>query len=174
MHLIKKIFNIKNDLDQTVLLIQEQLKDAKKDIRGFDSTLEVVLDLMNSIVDTHYMESMLQIQDEFDRHSTSLWGMSMKQGKERSSHIHESLKIDEECYSCAIEKYRPMIKEAFKLSCVQYKPSEIPFRGFKFIRKQLIEVKDEMLMDSWCNTIEKIDCLRQKFTSIHDGGKNTK
>ena len=78
MHLIKKIFNIKNDLDQTVLLIQDQLKDAKNDIRGFDSTLEVVIDLINSIVDTHYLESMLQIQDEFDRHSTSLWGINMK------------------------------------------------------------------------------------------------
>jgi hypothetical protein len=67
-----------------------------------------------------------------------------------------SVCIDDECLSCSLDKYRPMIKEAFKMACVQYKPSGIPFRGNNFQRARLIEIKDNVLMESWLTAIKDI------------------
>lgn len=160
-----------------------------------------VLKLLISLVETAYLESLLQYQDEFDRHSMSLFGINErkkpsneekvksdlkdlvqtdtqgtqfssgengpKEAKRKKLSLFEQphLKIDEECLSCSLDKYRPTIKEAFKMACVEYKPSGVPFRGNNYLRKSMIEIKDNLLMGTWLEAINEVAFLREHFNS---------
>ena len=42
-----------------------------------------------------------------------------------------------------------MIKEAFKMACISYKPSKVPMRGYQYDRKHLIQINRKYLEDSW-------------------------
>ena len=98
--------------------------------------------LMISIIEVHYIESLLQIQDEGDRKAMSLWGISERKKEQqdlqqaifgkKTSPKPQPVEVDDDCLACGLDKYRPMIKEAFKMACVQYKPTGIPFRGQNF------------------------------------------
>ena len=116
-----------------------------------------------------------------DKHSTSLWAVSETQSKE--DHIREAisdgqrkqpsdsgaiLKLDEDCLSCTLEKYRPMIKEAFKMACIQYKPTPIPFRGSNYFRRELIDLKDQVLSATWDKAITTITYYQDQFGSKYE------
>ena len=60
-----------------------------------------------------------------------------------------------------------MIKEAFKMACISYKPSKIPMRGYQYERKHLIELNKKYMQDSWTHAIQNIDF----YKSIY-GGEN--
>ena len=49
--------------------------------------------------------------------------------------------LDEDCLGCSLEKYRPFIKDAFKLACVQYKPSLVRLNDKEYGRVPLINAK---------------------------------
>ena len=83
--------------------------------------------------------------------------------KKVSMFDQQYLKIDEDCLACSLDKYRPTIKEAFKMACVEYKPSGVPFRGNNYLRKSMIEIKDNLLMDTWLTAINEITFLRENF-----------
>jgi acyl carrier protein phosphodiesterase len=65
-----------------------------------------------------------------------------------------------------------MIKEAFKMACVQYKPSGVPFRGNNFQRAALIEIKESVLMDSWLTAIQEINYYKDIYGGM--GTQNDK
>ena len=97
----------------------------------------------------------MELQDEVDRHATSLWALQTEVSEEeamkkkyvnvpndkslkgikkvdrfalsqktsetdfRPENISANgLKLDEDCLACSLEKYRPTIKEAFKMACI--------------------------------------------------------
>jgi hypothetical protein len=67
---------------------------------------------------------MLEFQDEIDRETTSLWGIDPVVDKDGKAKIESVLteqlavQIDKDCLSCSLDKYRPMIKKAFKMACI--------------------------------------------------------
>jgi len=56
-----------------------------------------------------------------------------------------------------------MIKEAFKMACISYKPSKIPMRGCQFERKHLIELQNKYIQDSWEQALQHIDFYRNIY-----------
>ena len=66
-------------------------------------------------------------------------------------------KVDEDCLSCSLDRYRPMIKEAFKMACLQYKPTAVPFKGYQYARKNLLELKHKILQKKWIEAIKAVD-----------------
>ena len=66
----------------------------------------------------------------------NLWGLQID--KKHDKNIFE---IDEDCLSCSLSKYKPMIEKAFKLACITYKPGKIPFYSKMFERSSLITLK---------------------------------
>ena len=83
----------------------------------------------------------------------SLWGMipeTKKDGTVMLESVKEekgSFQIDQDCLSCSLEKYRPMLKQAFKMACVQYQPRPVCFRDKKYQRKSLISLKKQIVED---------------------------
>lgn len=51
------------------------------------------------------------------------------------------------------------------MACVQYKPTGIPFRGQNFKRASLIEIKDNVLMESWLSAIRDIKFYKDIYGS---------
>jgi hypothetical protein len=45
-----------------------------------------------SIIETHYLESLLLYQDEFDRHSMSLWGVNERKKPDAHERAVDDLK----------------------------------------------------------------------------------
>ena len=172
---------IQGDIKKCKELVQKQGESADY----VENNQKQVLKLLISLVETAYMESLLQYQDEFDRHSMSLFGINERKKPANEGKVKSDLKdllkentstqvslfdqpykkIDEECLSCSLDKYRPTIKEAFKMACVEYKPSGVPFRGNNYLRKSMIEIKDNLLMDTWLNAINEISFLREEFNT---------
>lgn len=85
--------------------------------------------MVTTLVEVQHIDNMMLLQDEFDKSSYSLWG------------------LEEDCLSCSVDKYKPFIQASFKIACLSYKPSGIPFRGTSYIRKSMIEIKQKILMD---------------------------
>jgi len=56
-----------------------------------------------------------------------------------------------------------MIKEAFKMACIQYKPSYVPFRGCKYERRQMVEVKEKLLRESWFDAMGTMDFYKTMY-----------
>ena len=93
----------------------------------------------------------MEFQDEVDRHQTSLFAaqtypeedlargdlLSLLKKKENKSGIE----LDQSCMSCSLEKYRPFIKNAFKIACIQYKPSEVRLNDAHYSRVNLLNAK---------------------------------
>ena len=52
-----------------------------------------------------------------------------------------AVQLSDECTSCGDPRIKKKINTAFKMACVQYKPSWVLYRGNRFIRKRLIEAK---------------------------------
>jgi hypothetical protein len=59
----------------------------------------------------------------------SLWGLNPEENNgfnkliipgspSNENHKHKSIKIDDDCLACGLEKYRPAIKNAFKMACI--------------------------------------------------------
>jgi hypothetical protein len=77
----------------------------------------------------------------------SLWGVKQKDldlpqkagfGLKPVNDLKAPAVLDEDCLSCSIGKYRPFIKEAFKMACIDYKPSLVPFKGRQYKRTQFL------------------------------------
>ena len=49
------------------------------------------LQMMTTLVEIHHIDNMMMLQDEFDKTTMSLWG------------------LEEDCMSCALDKYKPKI-----------------------------------------------------------------
>lgn len=167
---------MKHDIESNMGVLRQNNKDTVTYCNDMQTEVNKLYKLMISIIEVHYIESLLQIQDEGDRNSMSLFGVNERKenklqsmlatptvAKKASMAKEPYIEIDGECLSCSLEKYRPMIKEAFKMACVQYKPSGIPFRGDNFKRSSLIEIKEAVLMDSWLNAIQDIKYYREIY-----------
>lgn len=76
------------------------------------------------------------------------------------------VQVDEDCLSCSLDKYRPMIKEAFKMACLQYKPTAVPFKGYSYGRKNLLELKHKILQKRWIEVIQRLDYYSERFSHI--------
>lgn len=59
-----------------------------------------------------------------------------------------------------------MIKEAFKMACLQYKPTDVPFKGYQYARKYLLELKHKILQKKWIDTVKHIDYYKELFSKI--------
>lgn len=102
------------------------------------------------------MGNLLDFQEEVDKHNTCLWAINdqnvkiedvLKKGKDppKSRPMFEEqpgLQIDEECQACSVARSRPIVKEAFKMACLNYKPSRVPFQGTMYRRKDLLEFRE--------------------------------
>lgn len=165
----KAMLKIKSDLQ----LEQDRLTDVQAQLAGALRELRTefakVLDIVGSVLELEYLSQGLEFQDEVDRHKMSLWALApeekkstkkkSKGGEERQSpestktkraptlDTGASLELDEDCLSCCLEKYRPMIKAAFKMACIAYKPSGVPFNGVHYERQTLINLKRQMIED---------------------------
>ena len=51
-----------------------------------------------------------------------------KQKDDKQSKV-TSIKIDEDCMSCCLEKYRPLIREGFRMACINYNSQPIAVCG---------------------------------------------
>jgi hypothetical protein len=65
-----------------------------------------------------------------------------------------AVKLSDECMACGDEKMKRKISQAFKMACIHYSPSPVLYRGQKFDRKKLIEVKRTMLDCEWEKTLK--------------------
>ena len=72
------------------------------------------------------------------------------------------MSIDDHCLSCSLEKYRPVISEAFKMACVQYKPGPVSFLGTNYDRKSLVNLKRNMIEE-----ICKFKLYKNQFYKIY-------
>ena len=138
------------------------------------------------MVESQYLANLLDVQEEVDKHNTCLWALNSK--KEQKSEgfkdklnksiasiskkpkaTHEpTLQLDEECQTCSFTKSRPIVKEAFKMACLNYKPSRVPFRGGEYDRKSLLEFRETILSQTWQSAMSRIEQLKSSYSSARD------
>ena len=119
------------------------------------TNLELIksMDVLNSMMELEYLSQILEFQDEVDREDMSLWGMQPEQKNDGTIMMEQvkeektMLQLDNDCLSCSLEKYRPTIKQAFKMACVQYQPKPVCFKDKKYQRKSLINLKKQLVED---------------------------
>ena len=52
--------------------------------------------------------------------------------------------------SCSNEEVnRSVVMKAFKLACLDYKTHDVAFRGLKFARRTLFEVRRKLIDEEW-------------------------
>ena len=49
------------------------------------------------------------------------------------------------------------------MACIQYKPSYVPFRGCKYERRQMVEVKEKLLRESWFDAMGTMDFYKTMY-----------
>lgn len=164
----------KNELTfQTIKIKQTEIVEKHEQLMTeFNSVVEVVI----SMVENSFLANLLDIQEEVDKYKTSLWAINETQataGQKFKKEIEDAIKppkdkdyplqVDEDCFTCSLKKHKPVIKEAFKMACVQYKPSNIPFRGSEFQRKSLLEFRESILTSTWNMALTKISFLKEQY-----------
>jgi hypothetical protein len=124
-----------------------------------DTNLEFTrnMDLLNSVLELQYLSQCLEFQDEVDRQEMSLWGLDPEEengltqfvpaGPKSPSQQKLTLSVDEDCLNCGLEKYRPAIKSAFKMACIQYRPRPVHFNKKRYERASIVNIKRQMVED---------------------------
>ena len=175
--IIKKIVQNAANFDLELAKLQGVNNRIIKDAKLMDEEFKRILDVIVSMVEAHFLANLLDLQDEVDKHNTSLWAVSEKtttddeireklQNEKRGPSQKRdgvSLAIDEDCLSCTLGKYKPMVKEAFKMACVQYRPSVVPFRGSNYPRRQMVDLKEDLLGNAWDLAISNISHLQNQY-----------
>lgn len=92
------------------------------------------------------------------RHASAFEAKSKKGMKQITPDISTeqtlAVKLTDECMQCGDDKLKKKICQAFKMACINYSPSPVLYRGQKFDRKKLIEVKRTMLDCEWEKTLK--------------------
>lgn len=175
--IIKKIVKSAANFDLELAKLRGVNNDIIRDAKLMDEEFKRILDVIVTMVEAHFLGNLLDLQDEVDKHSTSLWAIGdnattddeirekLQQEKKGAPLKRDgaSLVIDEDCLSCTLGKYRPMVKEAFKMACIQYRPSAVPFRGSNYPRRQMVDLKEDLLTNSWDLAIRNISHLQNQY-----------
>lgn len=133
----RKMQKIKADLMAALDRQTAEQARIQAELTATRSEFSKVLGIVNSLLEAQYLAQLLEFQDEVDRHSMSLWAMAPQENPDGSIQQQLAalgdhscnkpsagpsprvpLKLDEDCLSCSLEKYRPLIKQAFKMACV--------------------------------------------------------
>lgn len=79
------------------------------------------------------------MQDELDKSTIGLYALKerldpmdpkfvSKQKDDKQFKVN-GIKIDEDCMSCCLEKYRPLIREGFRMACINYNSQPVAISG---------------------------------------------
>ena len=55
--------------------------------------------------------------------------------------------IEKDCLSCCLQKYKPFVKEAFKIACLNYTSGMVRLSDNEYERTSLIDAKKMMITD---------------------------
>lgn len=121
----------------------------------------------------------MDLQDEHDRDQTHLYGLNethftvadflkdqshfnkLSNSKNKANLLDDqiAIKLNEDCLQCNNLKHNQnpshikMLHTAFKMACINYKSSNIIFRGKNLTRKSLMEVRTNLLEEEWQNIL---------------------
>jgi len=193
----KSMLKIKSDLMSEQRRQTEVQATLATALRETKAEFAKVLEIVNSVLELEYLSQGLEFQDEIDRHSMSLWavapderksskqdGQAIENGRQPYDSSNKSptakcsprpatlakgpsLQLDEECLSCSLEKYRPMLKAAFKTACITYKPSGVPFNGVQYERTSLINLKRQLIEDLVNQQMAQADYFHTLLETVH-------
>lgn len=168
----KKISRFNSDLDVEVTKITTKLDVIDDKLDGHEQQYNRVTDILVSQLEQQLLTNMLDIQMEVDRDKVNLWGITEADVKPSKNIIDSLLQeekakptpitINKECLSCLNDKHKPIIKDAFKLACLNYKSSSVPFRGNEYSRRDLFEFREMLLDDTWLQSLCNIRYLQTK------------
>jgi len=116
---------IKSDVGITCEQLSKYVGQVEEQNSYQASQFNKLLLMIKTMVDLLFLECELQLQDEADRHHMSLWSLQpAKPSDPPPEPIREpyqrghAIQLDEDCLSCSLDKYRPTIKQAFKMACI--------------------------------------------------------
>ena len=52
------------------------------------------------------------------------------------------MKIDEDCMSCCLEKYRPLIREGFRMACINYNSQPVAICGQEYSKQEALRISN--------------------------------
>lgn len=107
-------------------------EEIKKNMNENNDDLTNVIETLSHVLQLQYVTQALEFQDEVDRHDQSLWATQtfskdelaqqdlLEKLRQREKETGQGFRvaIDEDCLGCSLEKYRPFIRDAFKLACI--------------------------------------------------------
>ncbi|CAG9322257.1 unnamed protein product [Blepharisma stoltei] len=159
----KKVFQKAEALTKKNEIINQSIENLRK-----------VIDLL---VEFAKINIALVGQDEIDKESMSLMGIrdSPVKTSHRSSSVTKRMpvELDKVCLSCS--GHANLIANAFKMACISYSPSLVPFRGCQYDRNELVDLQRKILDGVWdqINTdsgIFEINLLSPKPTDWKSAG----
>ena len=111
----------------------DNLESDQKELEYKNSLLKLVLD---RLIEGQKMMNELINQDEQDRETLHLAGLTEKKETKSPTKSKQSVFIKPECLSCSGQS--SFLYSAFKMACLNYYPSEVKFGNKMYTRHELI------------------------------------
>ena len=147
MHECAMVSNLrKRDLSDITTCISEVSSKVDRFADQFSSLEEEQSEVskkLNSLMEISRINICLQKQDEIDRESISLMGYKETKPPSRGNLKKPVIAIDKMCQSCTGQA--SMVLSAFKMACLAYTPSQVPYASQSFTRKELIDIQKRMI-----------------------------
>ena len=146
-HIIQIVKRDKNEIIEVGKSLKSEMVDKVSTIQSFMSNYIHTKECLSGIIKDLQIQLALDSQDETDKSSIALFGISNEQATNSSQH---PVKIDKNCISCSTHKN--IILKSFKMACLNYNPSEVKFEHKQYPRKELLKLRIENLKQLGVNT----------------------
>ena len=128
---------------------------------------EVYSRIICSLVELEYIQQSLDNQDEVDKHNTNLFGLSetnmsieelLQKGgfqeliarRQNQQSLNTAFLVKPDCLTCSSDEMnRGLVMKAFKMACIDYKTHDVTFRGLKFTRRTLFQIRRKLIDEEW-------------------------
>lgn len=70
--------------------------------------------------------------------------------KQNQANINTAFLLKPDCLTCSSdESSRTSVMKAFKMACIDYKTQDVTFRGVKFTRRMLFDIRRKLIDEEW-------------------------
>lgn len=152
-------------------IIDKHEKDTEK-LDDIHHKLQLTDTGMATLFKLHQISACMELQDEEDRKSIMLMGGQPAEKKQIGAtklptdhflapsdptlHKEPVVGLDRACMTCATTQNNEQTYRAFKLACLNYKPSQVRYEQAEYSRNELIEAK-QMLMKYCLGQLKHLD-----------------
>ncbi|CAI2368806.1 unnamed protein product [Moneuplotes crassus] len=142
-HSIKMMKRDRNQVIHVGKSLEGHIQKTLSEIENFRIYYKKLDNKIDLIIKDLEIQTLLDTQDEIDRHSISLMGVFENTTRSNEIPSHKPIEISKNCISCS--SYKSFALKSFKLACLSYTPSTIGYMSKELTRIQMHKLRSENL-----------------------------